>query len=116
MGMMPKIVAFLAFLHLQRRCLRSTAAAAHLPVMDDFVAPRAAFMLLALHGLAAAAAVTAAFVPALGPLAGIGVLGTAGTLLALLTAAALLYARASRAIAAVVGPPAAGRSGSTAVR
>ncbi|HEX6811764.1 MAG TPA: hypothetical protein VF384_09090 [Planctomycetota bacterium] len=116
MGMMPKIVAFLAFLHLQRRCLRSTAAAAHLPVMDEFVAPSTAFVLLALHGLAAAASVAAALVPALAPLAGIGVLGTAGTLLALLTAAALRYARASRAIAEALGPPATSRLGPPATR
>lgn len=107
MGMLPKIVAFLAFLHLQRRCVTSRAAAAHLPTMDGFVGQRTAATLLGLHLLAVAVAAGAAFSPGLGPAAGAAVVAEFTLLLAILLAAALRYHHAAGriAIALAAGHP-----------
>lgn len=70
LGMLGKILSFLAFTHLQRRCLRAPAAIPLLPPMNEIVSDRAAAVQLAIHVLAGGALVAAVLAPDLGRIAG----------------------------------------------
>lgn len=93
-GMLTKIVPFLAFLHLQRRAVFVPGALAELPTMGGIVAPRAAFVAVGLHATAGAGAAVAAALPEVGPWAGGAVAASFAWLFGVVTVAALRYRRA----------------------
>lgn len=97
-GMLTKIVPFLAFLHLQRRCLPSRAAFAALPSMESILSRRAAFAQALAHIAASAVVVAAVVEPAAGRLAGAFVAGSFGLCGANLATAWWRYRRGERAI------------------
>ena len=70
-GMQHKIIAFLVFMHLQRRCLAQPAAARHLPNMAGIVPERRARRQLVLHAGALVVLLAAASWPEVGPWAGL---------------------------------------------
>ena len=70
LGMLQKIVPFLAFTHLQRRALKNPAAIPLLPAMEDFVSTRAATIQVSIHATAIAVAIAAVFEPAAARAAG----------------------------------------------
>lgn len=98
LAMLGKIVAFLAFTHLQRRCLRAPAAIPLLPTMDDIVGERAAWTQLGAHTIALLALCAAAWWPALTPLAGATMIADFAVCGRNMLGAALRYGRAERAI------------------
>lgn len=102
LGMLAKVVSFLAFLHLQRRCLRAPLAAVHLPSMDDFVRRHEAFAQLVVHLLAVVVVLLATGWPVLGPLAGAVLAGDFLLCFVILALAANRYRRAARSIAAAL--------------
>jgi hypothetical protein len=101
LGMLGKIVPFLAFLHLQRRCLRHPRAIPLLPAMNQIVRDGEAWAQLGLHLLAVLAAAAAVVAPELGALAGILLVLDFALCLRNLSVAAWRYRRAGLAIAAV---------------
>ncbi|MBM4060839.1 MAG: hypothetical protein FJ265_07055 [Planctomycetes bacterium] len=99
-GMLTKIVPFLAFLHLQRLAVArgDFAAMVGLPTMDRFVGRRAAFVAVGLHAAAAAVVVAAARWPEFGRVAGALAVMSFGWLGVVIAVAALRYGRAARSI------------------
>jgi hypothetical protein len=97
-GMLTKIVPFLAFLHLQRRCLPSPIAMTALPSMDSILSRRAAFTQVLVHAAASAGVVTAAVWPAAGWVAGAAVVVSFGLVGGNLLAAWWRYRSGVRAI------------------
>ncbi|MCC7396681.1 MAG: hypothetical protein IT455_06400 [Planctomycetes bacterium] len=69
-GMLTKIVPFLAFLHLQRRCLAARAPFTVMPTMEALQSRRMASLQVVSHVAAAALVVTATLWPGLGRFAG----------------------------------------------
>jgi hypothetical protein len=98
LGMLAKVVPFLAFTHLQRRVLRTPTAIPLLPTMDEFISLRAAGAQLAVHLVAVLGVLAAAFEPRLARLAGAALVLDFALLEGLLLAAALRYRRAAAAI------------------
>jgi hypothetical protein len=98
LGMLLKIAAFLAFLHLQRRCLSNLEASRHLPTMTDLVSEAAAMSQLWLHCATVAAVVAAVLWPAAGALAALLIIADFALLAGWLIAALVRYRRADAAI------------------
>lgn len=103
-GMLQKIVPFLTFLHLQRRCVRRPdVAAAHLPPMTALLPEWRARVQLALHGAAVAAAVAFAVEESMALLWGVLLVADFGWLAWSVQAATLRYRRAGAAIDEALG-------------
>ncbi|MCC6784314.1 MAG: hypothetical protein IT457_15840 [Planctomycetes bacterium] len=105
LGMLAKVVPFLAFTHLQRRVLRTPAAIPLLPTMDGFISPRAAGAQLVVHLVAVLGAVVAAHEPRFVRLAGAALVLDFAVLEGLVLVAALRYRRADAAIGRVIARP-----------
>ena len=106
-GMLLKIVAFLAFLHLQRRCLMDISIAHLLPTMDDFVTEWAQRRVLAIHvGVLLTAAIAASW-PRFGPIAAVVLAVEFCALGLVLVGAARRYRFVSRRIEAALRDAAA---------
>jgi hypothetical protein len=106
-GMLGKIVPFLSFTHLQRRCLVRPAAIPLLPAMNRILSDRAARWQLRLHWVAVLGVVLAVCWPPSAPwAAGLVVLDFAHCFVNVATAA-VRYRRASLAISGVEASPAA---------
>jgi hypothetical protein len=101
MGMLQKIVPFLAFLHLQRHCSANIRAIRSLPNMHDFISPARSLWLLRIHTVAIVAMLGAVIYGPLTGLAGLALLLDFGWLAFLTINAALLYAGTRRSIAAM---------------
>lgn len=101
LGMLQKIVPFLAFLHLQRHCSANMQAIRSLPHMHGFIAPARSLWLLRIHTVAIAATLGAVIYGPLTRVAGLALLLDFGWLAFLLLNAALLYASTRRSIAAL---------------
>ena len=101
MGMLQKIVPFLAFLHLQRRCSANIRAIRSLPNMHGFISPARSLLLLRIHAVAIAAMLGAVIYGPLTAVAGLALLLDFGWLAFLMIHAALLYAGTRRSIAAM---------------
>jgi hypothetical protein len=101
MGMLQKIVPFLAFLHLQRHCSANIRAIRSLPNMHDFIRPARSLWLLRIHTVAIVAMRGAVIYGPLTGLAGLALLLDFGWLAFLTINAALLYAGTRRSIAAM---------------
>jgi hypothetical protein len=101
MGMLQKIVPFLAFLHLQRLCSANIRAVRSLPNMHGFISPARSVWLLRIHAVAIASLLGAVVYGPLTGLAGLVLLLDFGWLAFLTISAALLYARTRRRIAAM---------------
>jgi hypothetical protein len=99
MGMLQKIVPFLAFLHLQRLCSANIRAVRSLPNMHGFIRPARSVWLLRIHAIAIASLLGAVVYGPLTGLAGLVLLLDFGWLAFLTINAALLYARSRRRIA-----------------
>jgi hypothetical protein len=104
MGMLQKIVPFLAFLHLQRLCSANIRAVRSLPNMHRFIRPSRSVWLLRIHAVAIAALLGAVMYGPLTGVAGLALLLDFGWLAFLTINATLLYARTRRSIAAMVPP------------
>ncbi len=102
MGMLQKIVPFLAFLHLQRHCSANIRAIRSLPNMHGFISPARSLWLLRIHVVAIAAMLGAVIHGPLTAVAGFALLLEFGWLAFLTINAALLYAGTRRNIAAMV--------------
>jgi hypothetical protein len=103
MGMLQKIVPFLAFLHLQRDCAANIRAIRSLPNMHDFISPVRSRWLLRLHAVAFLAMLGAVIVDSLTRIAGLALLLDFGWLAFLMINATLLYTGTRRSIAAILG-------------
>jgi len=101
MGMLQKIVPFLAFLHLQRHCSANIRAIRSLPNMHGFISPARSRWLLRIHTVAIAAMLGAVIYGPLTGIAGLALLLDFGWLAFLIINAALLYAGTRRSIAAM---------------
>jgi hypothetical protein len=101
MGMLQKIVPFLAFLHLQRSCSTNIRAIRSLPNMQGFISPARSLWLLRIHAVAIAAMLGAVIYGPLTAVAGLALLLDFGWLAFLMIHAALLYAGTRRSIAAM---------------
>jgi len=101
MGMLQKIVPFLAFLHLQRHCSANIRAIRSLPNMHGFISPARSLWLLRIHVVAIAAMLGAVIYGPLTGIAGLALLLDFGWLAFLTINAALLYAGTRRSIAAM---------------
>ena len=101
MGMLQKIVPFLAFLHLQRHCSANIRAIRSLPNMHGFISPARSRWLLRIHTVAIAAMLGAVIYGPLTGIAGLALLLDFGWLAFLIINAALLYAGTRRNIAAM---------------
>ena len=101
MGMLQKIVPFLAFLHLQRNCSANIRAIRSLPNMRDFIHPERSRWLLGIHAVAIAVMLAAVIHGPLTVLAGVVLLLDFGWLAFLLANAGRLYARTRHGIAAM---------------
>jgi len=101
MGMLQKIVPFLAFLHLQRHCATNMRAIRSLPNMHGFISPARSIWLLRIHTVAIATLLGAVIYGPLTGVAGLVLLLDFGWLAFLVTHAALLYAGTRRNIAAM---------------
>jgi len=101
MGMMQKIVPFLAFLHLQRSCSTNIRAIRSLPNMHGFISPARSLWLLRIHAVAIATMLGAVLYGPLTAVAGLALLLDFGWLAFLIIHAALLYAGTRRSIAAM---------------
>ena len=99
MGMLQKIVPFLAFLHLQRSCSTNIRAIRSLPNMHGFISPARSLWLLRIHAVAIAAMLGAVIYGPLTAVAGLALLLDFGWLAFLMIHAALLYAGTRRSIA-----------------
>jgi hypothetical protein len=96
MGMLQKIVPFLAYLHLQRRCAGNIDAIGCLPHMYAIIRPAHSRRLLYLHGTAVAALAGAVIYPPLTRLAAVILLFDFGWLAYLLSRAMWIYAKTGR--------------------
>jgi hypothetical protein len=101
MGMLQKIVPFLAFLHLQRHCSANIRAIRSLPNMHGFISPARSLWLLRIHVVAIAAMLGAVIHGPLTAVAGFALLLEFGWLAFLSINAVLLYAGTRRSIAAM---------------
>ncbi|HAJ92767.1 MAG TPA: hypothetical protein DCO71_09195 [Gammaproteobacteria bacterium] len=101
MGMLQKIVPFLAFLHLQRHCSANIRAIRSLPNMHGFISPARSLWLLRIHVVAIAAMLGAVIYGPLTGIAGLALLLDFGWLAFLMINAALLYAGTRSSIAAM---------------
>jgi hypothetical protein len=101
MGMLQKIVPFLAFLHLQRHCSANIRAIRSLPNMHGFITPARSLWLLRIHVMAIAVMLGAAIYAPLTGVAGLALLLDFGWLAFLTINAALLYVRTRHSIAAM---------------
>lgn len=101
MGMLQKIVPFLAFLHLQRLCASDIRAIRRLPNMHVIIRPQYSTWLFRLHVLALAAVLGAVVYGPLTAVAGVVLLLDFGWLAWLLTRAALIYRRTRHGIIAL---------------
>ena len=101
MGMLQKIVPFLAFLHLQRRCATNVRAIRSLPNMHGFISPDRSLWLLRIHAVAIAALLGAVMYGPLTGIAGLALLLDFGWLAFLMINATLLYAGTRRRIDAM---------------
>ncbi|MBI5851961.1 MAG: hypothetical protein HZB39_13185 [Planctomycetes bacterium] len=99
LGMLQKIVPFLAFTHLQRRALKNPAAIPLLPAMEDFVSTRTATIQIAIHATAIALTIAAAFEPAVARAAGAALCVDFAFCAVNLTRAALRYRRVVASVA-----------------
>jgi hypothetical protein len=91
MGMLQKIVPFLAFLHLQRHCAANIRAIRSLPNMHGFISPARSLWLLRIHAVALVALLGAVIYGPLTGIAGLALLLDFGWLAFLLINAARLY-------------------------
>jgi len=105
MGMLQKIVPFLAYLHLQRQCASDSAAVRSLPHMHAIIRPQYSVWQFRLHALALAAVLGAVVYGPLTVAAGVLLLLDFGWLGWLLTRAALLYRTTSRRLQNPAGHP-----------
>jgi len=101
MGMMQKIVPFLAFLHLQRHCAANIRAIRSLPHMHGFISPVRSRWLLRLHVVAIVAMLGAVMYDSLTRIAGLALLLDFGWLAFLMINATRLYAGTRRSITAM---------------
>ncbi|RLA02029.1 MAG: hypothetical protein DRQ45_05180 [Gammaproteobacteria bacterium] len=101
MGMLQKIVSFLAFLHLQRHCGANIRAIRSLPNMHGFISPARSLWLLRIHAVALAALLGAVMYDPLTGIAGLALLLDFGWLAFLMINATRLYAGTRRRIAAI---------------
>jgi len=101
MGMLQKIVPFLAFLHLQRLCSTNIRAIRSLPNMHGFISPARSLWLLRIHVVAIATMLGAVIYGPLTAVAGFALLLDFGWLAFLSINAVLLYAGTRRSIAAM---------------
>jgi hypothetical protein len=101
MGMLQKIVPFLAFLHLQRHCAANIRAIRSLPNMHGFISPARSLWLLRIHAVAVAALLGAVIYSPLTGMAGLALLLDFGWLALLLINAARLYTGTWQRIAAM---------------
>ncbi|MFO1050761.1 MAG: hypothetical protein U1F36_00935 [Planctomycetota bacterium] len=116
LGMLPKILAFLGFTHLQRRCLKTPTAIPLLPTMDDLFPMPGALAQIALHAVTLVVCVTALFAASLVRIAGALLVADFALCAILLGMAALRYGRASSAIARHVAGASAGPVQAAAMR
>jgi len=104
-GMLYKIIPFLVFSHLQRRCLLGTIAIADriavVPTMQDVLPASRAKTQLVLHSLVLGTAAAATFAPVVGPFAGIGLILEFGWLAASIRLGGRCHARALSRIGAL---------------
>jgi len=98
MGMLQKIVPFLAFLHLQRHCSANIRAIRSLPSMHGFISPTRSLWLLRIHVVAITAMLGAVIYGPLTAVAGFALLLDFGWLAFLTINAALLYAGTRRSV------------------
>jgi hypothetical protein len=98
MGMLQKIVPFLAYLHMQRQCAYDSRAISSLPHMHAIIRPQDSMWQFRLHVLAVAGVLGAVVYGPLTALAGILLVLDFGWLGWLLTRAALLYRTTTRSI------------------
>ena len=101
MGMLQKIVPFLAFLHLQRHCAGNIRAIRSLPNMHGFISPVRSLWLLRIHAVAIVTLSGAVLYGPLTRIAGLALLFDFGWLAYLMINATLLYAGTRRRIAAI---------------
>ena len=101
MGMLQKIVPFLAFLHLQRHCAANIRAIRSLPNMHGFISPARSLWLFRIHAVALAALLSAVMYDPLTGIAGLALLLDFGWLAFLMINATRLYAGTRRRIAAI---------------
>lgn len=101
MGMLQKIVPFLAYLHLQHVVAGNAGAVRHLPHMHVIIRPGHSGRLLYLHGMAVLALAGAVVFPPLTRPAAVILLLDFGWLAYLVTGAMVLYARTGRRLAAM---------------
>jgi len=101
MGMLQKIVPFLAFLHLQRHCAANIRAIRSLPNMHGFISPARSLWLLRIHAVALVALLSAVMYDPLTGIAGLALLLDFGWLAFLMINATRLYAGTRRRIAAI---------------
>ena len=102
MGMLQKIVPFLAFLHLQRHCAANIRAIRSLPHMHGFISPVRSLWLLRIHAMALAAMLGAVIYDPLTEVAGVALLFDFGWLAFLIINATRLYIETRHSIAAMV--------------
>ncbi|MCA8976685.1 MAG: NnrS family protein [Planctomycetes bacterium] len=98
LGMLTKIVPFLAFLHLQRRALPVLAATRELPPMAEFLGLASARAQVVLHLVTAAAIAATVLHPPLTAVAGALLIADGALCASILLRAASRYRRAARAI------------------
>ena len=101
MGMLQKIVPFLAFLHLQRHCAANIRAIRSLPNMHGFISPARSLWLLRIHAVAVVALLGAVIYSPLTGMAGLALLLDFGWLALLLINATRLYTGTWQRIAAM---------------
>ena len=101
MGMLQKIVPFLAFLHLQRHCSANIRAIRSLPNMHDFISTARSLWLLRIHAVAVVTMLGAVIYGPLTVVAGLALLLDFGWLAFLTINAAVLYAGTRRRVAAL---------------
>jgi hypothetical protein len=98
LGMSHKIIAFLAFLHLQRRCLARPSAVRLLPPMNHFVTDRSVWWLLGLHASTVVLLTASVLLPSLASVAGWSLILEMTVMGRNLSIAAWRYRRAAIAI------------------
>ncbi len=108
MGMLQKILPFLIYLHLQRKCLTSPEAFARLPNMKTLIPTRRSQWQLRFHIAALTLLMTSLALPALCPLAGLLIVIDFGWLFYCMLAAASLYRHTLKLVAEDNRPQAVG--------
>ncbi len=107
LGMLQKILPFLMFMFLQRRCLKVMAAIPFLPSMNGIVTDRAAFWQVRTHMVVCAVIIAAVIWPELARLAALGLAVDFGICLANQVTALLRYRRVSLKITELEAEPSA---------